>query len=456
MCESTTMTITRQSTPHATLVALGLKVQQLDLFRPIREQVQIKQKTVRYTPVDKLYDAWIAILAGAHGLIEVNTRLRSDPALQAAFGRTACAEQSVIQDTLDACDATTVQQMEQALTTIFRQHSQAYHHDYAQHLHLVDIDITGLPCGPKAAFATKGYFAKQRNRRGRQLGRVLATHYHEVVVEQLLPGTDQLPKALRPLVEATEQVLELDAARRACTLIRVDAGGGSVDDLNWLLERGYQVLAKEYSGKRARKLAATVVDWVDDPRVPGRQIGWIAGAAPEYVRPVRRIAVRCPKKNGQWGIGVLIAALDDAGAERGPAATPPRTATLLTTVYRYDARGGGVETANKEDKQGLGIGKRNKKRFEAQQVLGQLGRLAHNLIVWARRWLAPAAPGIKQLGMKRLVRDIFHVNGVVERDPAGRICRIVLNQAHCYAHRLCAALQALVIPQHVAVSLGET
>ena len=67
MTESTTPTMTRQSTPHATLVALGLKVQQLDLFRPIREQVHSNQKTVRYTPTDKLYDAWIAILAGAQG-----------------------------------------------------------------------------------------------------------------------------------------------------------------------------------------------------------------------------------------------------------------------------------------------------------------------------------------------------------------------------------------------------
>jgi hypothetical protein len=446
--------LVRQSTPQASLAVIGLKVQQLDLFRPIREQVHIKQKTVRYTPTDKLYDAWIAILAGAQGLVEVNTRVRSDPVLHAAFGRNACAEQSVIQDTLDACDAGTVQQMEQALTTIFQQHSQAYRHDYAQHLQILDIDMTGLPCGPKAAFATKGYFAKQRNRRGRQLGRVLATGYHELVVEHLLPGTDQLSKALRPLVEAAEQVLGLDAARRARTLIRVDAGGGSVDDLNWLLARGYPILAKEYSGKRAHKLAATVGEWVDDPQVPGRQLGWVPGDAAEYVRPVVRIAVRCPKKNGQWGIGVLIAA--DAAAVARPDATSPSVAELLTTVYRYDARGGGVETANKEDKQGLGIGKRNKKRFEAQQVLGQLGRLAHNLIVWARHWLAAEAPMVKQLGVKRLVRDVFHVNGVVERDATGRICRIVLNQAHCYARRLRVALQALVGSAQVAVSLGET
>src|ERR687894_2273913 len=115
MEQSSTDNLVRQSTPHATLVALGLKVCQLDLFRPIREQVHIKQKTVRYTPTDKLYDAWIAILAGAHGLVEVNTRVRSDPVLQAAFGRTSCAEQSVIQETLDACADTTVQQLEQAL-----------------------------------------------------------------------------------------------------------------------------------------------------------------------------------------------------------------------------------------------------------------------------------------------------------------------------------------------------
>jgi len=444
-----------QSTPRATLVALGLKVQQINLFGPIREQVQIQQKTVRYSPTDKLYDAWIAILAGAHGLVEVNTRLRSDPALQAAFGRSACAEQSVIQDTLDACDATTVEQMEHALTSIFRQHSQASRHDYPQQLQVVDIDITGLPCGPKATFATKGYFAKQRNRRGRQLGRVLATNYQELVVEHLLPGTDQLAKALRPLVEATEQVLELDAARRARTLIRVDAGGGSLGDINWLLERGYQVLAKEYSGKRTHKLAATVMEWIDDPRVPGRQVGWVPGGAPEYVRPMQRIAVRCRKKNGQWGIGVLIVAELHA-AEALPEGAVPSVAMLLTTVYRYDARGGGVETANKEDKQGLGIGKRSKKRFEAQQVLGQLGRLAHNLVIWARRWLMPEAPTVRSLGVKRLVRDVFAINGVVERDETGRIQRIVLNQAHCYARRFLGALQALVGAEHVAVTLGET
>lgn len=43
------------------------------------------------------------MLIGAHGLVEINSHLRADGALQAAFGRSRYAEQSVVQCTLDAC-----------------------------------------------------------------------------------------------------------------------------------------------------------------------------------------------------------------------------------------------------------------------------------------------------------------------------------------------------------------
>ena len=139
------------------------------------EPCLIGQKTVKHTPADKLYDAWISLLTGAHGLVEINTRLRTDPGLQRAFGRSACAEQSVVQETLDACTTENVLQLQQALDEIFRQHSQSVQHDYQASFQLLDVDMSGLPCGPKAAFATRGYFAGQYHRRGRQVGRVLAT-----------------------------------------------------------------------------------------------------------------------------------------------------------------------------------------------------------------------------------------------------------------------------------------
>jgi hypothetical protein len=455
----------RRSTAHASLAALGVQLRHLDLFGPIREQVHIAQKTVRHTPADKLYDAFIALLAGAHGLVEINGRLRADPALQAAFGRRACAEQSVVQDTLDACTEETVTQMEAAVDLIYRRHSHGYRHDYARDWQLLDVDMSGMPCGKKAALATPGYFAKQRNRRGRQLGRVLATRSHEIVVDRLFDGATQLVTALLPLVLAAEQTLELVAAKRQRTLIRIDAGAGSVADINWLLLRGYHVLAKDYSTKRATRLAAQVSDWFTDPCDPQRQVGLVPVPADDYHagkyrRTITRVAVRCRLATGQWGIGVVICTLPVADAlsltGQDPARATDPHAGVLAYVSLYDQRGGGVETTFKEDKQGLGITKRSKKRFAAQQVVAALGALAHNVLVWAKRWLHDQVPGIARFGVKRLVRDIFGIGGQVELDADGRVTHIILNQANRLSYWLLAALQALASSAGVAVTLGET
>ncbi len=90
---------------------------------------------------------------------------------------------------------------------------------------------------------------------GRQLGRVLASRYDEVVVDRLFEGTVQLNRALIPLMQAAENTLQLDAAKRARTIVRLDAGGGSLGDINGLLAAGYQVIAKDYSSQRAHRLA---------------------------------------------------------------------------------------------------------------------------------------------------------------------------------------------------------
>ena len=459
MNEFTTQLTLCQFSPRVTLAAVGVKLRQLDLFGPVREQVKIEQKVVKDTPAQKLYDGFVSILAGAHGLIEINKRVRNDRVLQRAFGRERCAEQSVVQDTLDASTSANVEQMEQALDTIYRRWSSGYRHDYAAQWQVLDVDMTGLPCGKKAAFATKGYFAKQRNRRGRQLGRVLATLYGEIVVDRVYSGTTQLAAAFQTLMQAAERTLDLEAARRARTILRVDAGGGSLGDVNWVLQRGYQFHGKDYSGARAQVLAESVTEWVNDPRVPGRQVGWVTQAATEYVRPVKRIAVRCRKKNGQWGTGVLLSTLSAQDVILLTSQPIDRVQNpqhvLLAYVYFYDQRGGGVETANREDKQGLGLTKRNKKHFEAQQILVQLAALAHNVIVWIRRWLTPHFPQVADLGIVRMVRDVFHLSGCIVTNPVGHITQIVLNHLDPLASGLTTGLSALLAPEQVAVTLGK-
>ncbi len=451
MNESTTPT-TKQFSSCASLAAIGIKLRELRVFEPIVQTVQIAQKTIKDKPSEKLYDAWISMLAGAHGLVEINTRLRADVGLQRAFGRSRCAEQLVVQDTLNACTAENVKQMEQAIDSMYRQHSQGYQHDYQTSLQVLDVDMSGLPCGPKAAFA------KQRNRRGRQLGRVLASHSGEIVVDSLFDGKTQLTRALQPLMLAAEETLQLNEDQRRQTVVRVDAGGGSLDDVNWLLARGYLVHGKDYSGQQAKRLAKSVLDWYVDPHQPERQFGWVTEPTQAYVRPVKRIAVRCRKPDGQFAYGVLLSALSAqhvltlSGQSLSVLEDP--AAVLLSYVRFYDQRGGGVETSFKGDKQGLGIGKRSKKRFAAQQMVMLLGSLAHNVIVWARRWLA--SPALQHYGILRMVRDVFHISGFLLTDACGQVTQIVLNQAAPLASAFVHPLRKLLLAAHVAVNLGQT
>jgi hypothetical protein len=450
--------VKQQFSTRATLAAIGAKVQAKGVFDPIAERVKIAQKKVKYSAVEKLQDGYINILAGAHGMVEINKRVRPDRALQAAFGRSGCAEQSVVQDCLDACTAENVEQMHQAMMVIYRRHSLGYRHNYKQQWQLLDADLTGRPCGRKATLAQKRYFARQRNRRGRQAGYLVATYYDEIVVERVYEGKMQLSLALPGLVEAAEQTLELDEARRQRTILRVDAGGGSVDDVNWVLQRGYHFHGKDYSANRVKTLMESV-DWVTDPKDANRQFGWVTILDNPYDYPIRRIAVRCRKKNRQWAQGVILSSLLPEWVleltDQAPECIQDPLAVLCAYVYFYDQRGGGVEIEIKEDKQGLGTKHRNKKRFEAQQIVAQLEALAHNTLVWVRRWLTPYCPRLEHWGMLRLVRDVCHMSGLILLDQSGHILQIMLNQAEPLAKELSVGLTSILTQEQIAVILGE-
>jgi hypothetical protein len=398
------------------------------IWQVIEQTVKIDQKVLKHTPTDKLLDCLINMLAGGDGVVEINTRVRPDRALQAAFGRRGCADQSVVSTTLNACTEETVGQMRTALATIYQQHSQGYTHDYGIDYQVLDVDMTGMPAGRQGEGVTKGYFAKHPHQRGRQLGRVCATRYDEVVVDRLYTGKRQLDSALQELIQAAEAVLRLDAARRARTIIRADRGGGTEDDINGLLERGYALLVKTHSWRRAQKLAASVTAWVVDPNDPGREAGWVPSPF-AYVAPTQQVAVRTRKANGEWSYAVLVSNLSSEALGQLVSTTDP----LWAVVYAYDLRGGGAETQNRNDKQGLGLTKRNKASFAAQEMLALLAQLAHNLAIWTRNHLAKTAPALQRFGILRLVRDVLQIPGQVQLDSHGHVVQITLNRLHPFA-----------------------
>jgi hypothetical protein len=131
-------------------------------------------------------------------------------------------------------------------------------------------------------------------------------------------------------------------------------------------------------------------------------------------------------------------------------------AAMLGYARLYDERGGAVEIDIKESKQGLGITKRRKKSYTGQQMVTLLGALAHNVVVWAKRWLSEDAPKLKRYGVQRMVRDVLPVSGFVELSKAGAIKRVVLNGASTLGRACAKALRMLLEAEHVRVTLGET
>lgn len=419
---------------HASLASVGMWMKENALWRTIEEEVKIKQKVIKHTPTDKMKDLFINILAGGHRIVEVNNRVRVDKTLQLAFGRSLCAEQSTISETLNASTGENVLEFSTALKIIYQKHGQGYQHDYEKKCQVLDIDLSALLAGKQAEGATKGYFSGHENRRGRQLGRVVASLYDEIVCEKLAPGTVQLEKNLPELIRMAENVLDLNENRRKRTVLRVDAGGGTDANINFFLERDYFGLIKVKNWQRICKLVKTVSDWHPLPQLPDHECGWI-GQPHEYVRPTRQLAVRWPnQKKAGWHYAVLVFNLTDELIFELAGLALPETFTeldLLSAILQaYDLRGGGVETSYKNSKQGIGLHQRNKKYFHAQEMLILLAQLAYNLLNWVRRELAPYSSILASFGALRMIRDAFQIAGKIEFDQEGKTVSITLNCAH--------------------------
>src|SRR5215204_4869723 len=135
--------------------------------------------------------------------------------------------------------------------------------------------------------------------------------------------------------------------------------------------RGYEFIAKGYGGKRANKLANSVPEgeWQEGPT--NSQLLGVPSTPHRYARKSKSVVRRWVDEKGKPHQDYLVCSLFWLGA--------PQIATL------YDARGG-MEVDIKGDKRGLGIEKRRKKSFLAQEALVLLAQLSNNLLMYFKRW----------------------------------------------------------------------
>src|SRR5256886_12160489 len=179
---------TTTPTSRASLCALGEYLRRHCFFAPLGEQAKIPQKTVKYRPIDKILDGLLGILCGAKTISQSNGTIRLDPAVQRAFGRTGCAEQSAIARTLQASTAETVEQLSRVSWYYLKRYGQTPHHRFAERRLWVDVDVTPLPIGATAEGSERTWMGRNRSKTGRKALRITASPYRGILPQTLLPG----------------------------------------------------------------------------------------------------------------------------------------------------------------------------------------------------------------------------------------------------------------------------
>jgi hypothetical protein len=368
------------------------------------------------------------MLCGAKTISQSNVTIRVDPAVQRAFGRTGCAEQSTIARTLQASTAETVDQLTRVSWYYLKCSGQTPHHRFAERLLWVDIDVTPLPIGAQAEGSERTWMGRNRSKTGRKTLRVTASDYREILHETLLRGKASAVPALKAALLEVETHLGWGRERRAQIVLRLDGGFGTTEVLNWLLSRGYQVVAKISHSGRVQKLRQAVGPW-QPTSSPGRDIAAVLKPH-RFCRTTRQWVIRTPKDKGGYQYAVLVTTLLDLEP------------TALADAYDGRAK---IEASFCQDKQALGLVTRRQRRWEAQQMVLLLARLAHHLLLWGKQWVSRVPTTQRRLqgyGLVRLLRDVWAVPGVI-RWRRGWMVSVRFSPLHPLATPLQASFSAL-------------
>ena len=178
----------------------------------------------------------------------------------------------------------------------------------------------------------------------------------------------------------------------------MDGGFGTTEILNWLLSRGYQVVAKISHSGRVHKLCQHIGPW-QPTSSPGREIAAILRPH-RFCRATRQWVIRTPQEKGGYHYAILLTTVPDL--------EPTAVADA------YDGRAM-IEATFCQDKQALGLVKRRQHTWEAQQVVLLFARLAHHLLLWSKQWLSRVPSTrwrLQGYGLVRLLQEVYTVPGV--------------------------------------------
>ena len=214
-------------------------------------------------------------------------------------------------------------------------------------------------------------------------------------------------------------MLSLSEERHTKIVWRLDQGFGGDENINWLLEHDYGVLAKGCSNRRSAQLTHQVKRW---HAVRSDKFVACVPTPAGFVHPLHTFSIRYATSTG-WKHTYLLSTLNLSGVE---------------TALLYDQRGG-AETEFRSDKSGgLSLHKRRKHKRDAQEAWILLTDLAHNCLAWVARTIFKDSP-FADFSFLRITRDLLCIPGLVEIEQ-GQLLSVKLLRASPFADDLLVCL----------------
>lgn len=350
----------------------------------LEELVTPTRKSVVYSARDYCLTLVLSVAVGCDHNVAINYLLRPYPQVARLLGLRGFPEQSSVSGFLHGLHATSLEELELVKQECQRRLGAAVEADVLD----VDIDATGITVhGASYQGATKGYFPRQRGKRGYQLGLVSASSSGEALADCFLPGH------LRPeqlLSELLYGAAETCGGLERLGLIVLDAGFGTEANLRELQANSLSYLVKGRDPRtfqqRARALAEHEWDYVQ-PYCHAYELG------PQRLLPrstlfARTVLTRYGNAKGELNYHHVYTSL-------------PASWRADEVVARYNQREA-IESVNKIVKSTLHAKHLRTRTLQSIEAFVKINLLTLNLLHAFRRLILTPA-GMGELGIRDIV-----------------------------------------------------
>lgn len=372
------------------LIAFALRS---GFFDPFDQHFWVPIKTLDYTPLQKLQTLICSLAVGCDWTKDINHKLRPYPVAAQLLNLERFPDQSCINRFLHQLGWSQCQQLElisELLLQRFGLWQQCQQVD-------LDIDSTGLMVyGRTYENARKGYFPRQRGRRGYRLTMACTRNPAGPEILSLFLDPANVAAAGR-LWDCLYQAAEVLGSLQRLGLILADAAFGTGPTIQELIELSLTFIVKGISNQTALKFAAGVPDTEWQPLDLFTRV---CELGPRRIskchHPVRVVLVELiTHRRDRRFYSHLYTNLSTQQAD------------AQTVFTRYNDRQC-IEALIKSAKYGLSIKHLRSRSYEPIQNFLHVAAITFNLLAWFRHYLL-AQVDLQNLGLCELTHKLMDI-----------------------------------------------